>query len=234
MESLDRLFNLIESPTAIGSQLGLEQILLSLLMAFVLGQLTAWVYWWTHSGLSYSRSFAQALILLTLGVSLVMLVIGNSLVTAFGLLGALALVRFRNVLKDTRDTAYIFSCLVLGMAVGSQRFGLAIIGAVAILGVALYLDLTAFGSRGRFDGYLRCRMPIDPGEGREFFRVMQRFCLRINRVSFRQMSESPQAYCAFQVRLRDKDRSNDLVTALQGVEGVQNVSLVVQDEMSEA
>ena len=33
-------------------------------LAFVLGQLIAWIYAWSHSGLSYSRSYVNTLILL--------------------------------------------------------------------------------------------------------------------------------------------------------------------------
>ena len=47
-------------------------------------------------------------------------VIGNSIVTAFGLLGTLALIRFRNVLKDTRDTVFVFISLVVGLAVDER------------------------------------------------------------------------------------------------------------------
>ena len=64
---------------------------------------------------------------MTVVVSMVMFVIGNSIITAFGLLGALALIRFRNVLKDTRDTVFVFIALVVGMAVGAQRFATALI-----------------------------------------------------------------------------------------------------------
>lgn len=104
-----------------------QGVILSLLVAFVLGQLLAWVYYATHTGLSYSRSFVQSLILIAVVVSLVMVVIGNSIVTAFGLMGALALVRFRNVIKDTRDVVFVFCSLVIGMAAGSQRFSVAIL-----------------------------------------------------------------------------------------------------------
>ena len=67
----------------------------------------------------------QAAVLMTLVVSLVMYVIGNSIITAFGLLGALALIRFRNVLKDTRDTVFVFIALVVGMAVTSRQAAVA-------------------------------------------------------------------------------------------------------------
>ena len=69
-----------------------QSVVLSLLVAFVMGQLLAWVYYATHSGLSYSRSYVQSLILITVVVSMVMTVIANSIITAVGLMGALALV----------------------------------------------------------------------------------------------------------------------------------------------
>ena len=65
----------------------LENLALTLLLGVFLGQVVAWVYMWTHTGVSYTRSFTQSLVLLTIVVSLVMFVIGNSIVTAFGLIG---------------------------------------------------------------------------------------------------------------------------------------------------
>ena len=131
---------------------------LSLLVAFVLGQLLAWVYYATHTGLSYSRSFVQSLILIAVVVSLVMAVIGNSIITAFGLMGALALVRFRNVIKDTRDVVFVFCSLVIGMAAGSQRYAVAIVGTAALCAITIYLHITMFGSHCSHNAFLRFRL----------------------------------------------------------------------------
>src|SRR3990172_2924790 len=68
-------------------------IILSLVLAFILGQLIAWVYYATHSGLSYSRSFVQSLIMITVVLAMAMTIIGNNIITAVGLMGALAIVR---------------------------------------------------------------------------------------------------------------------------------------------
>ena len=105
---MDRLWQLMEdTPNGVGTFTP-QTIVLSLLLAFVLGQVLAWVYYLTHNGLSYSRSYVQSLILITVVIAMVMAVIGNNIITAFGLMGALAVVRFRNVIKDTRDIAFIF------------------------------------------------------------------------------------------------------------------------------
>src|SRR5512136_1405752 len=152
---MDKLWQIMEDTPLSGGPFNPETVLLSLLLAFVLGQVLAWVYYVTHSGLSYSRSYVQSLILITVVVSMVMTVIGNNIITAFGLMGALAIIRFRNVIKDTRDVAFIFCCLVVGMAAGSQRYGVAIIGTIFLSMIVLYLHFASFGTREPHNGFLR-------------------------------------------------------------------------------
>ena len=103
-------------------------MLMGLLLAFVCGHAIAWVYMFTHTGLSYSRSFVNSLVVIPTIVSMVMLVLSNNLVTAFGLMAIFAIVRFRNVLRDTLDTSFILSVIVIGMACGTLKFATAIAG----------------------------------------------------------------------------------------------------------
>lgn len=203
---------------------------LAFLLSFVLGQAIAWTYARTHSGVSYSRSFTQSLVLITMVVSMVMFVIGNSIVTAFGLLGALALIRFRNVLKDTRDTVFILVALVTGMAVGTQRNALAIGGAVGLLAIAAFLDLTSFGSTGRFDGYLTLRLSDGPDEAEP---VLRHFCKRIKRVSARRSSGEQVSEVVYEVGLRDRLRGDEMVDWLLARRGVLHASLLLRSEISE-
>jgi Domain of unknown function (DUF4956) len=210
----------------------LGAMMLSLLLAFVIGQLVAWVYQSTHSGMSYSRSFTQSLVLMTMVVSLVLFVIGDSIVTAFGLIGALAIIRFRNVLKDTRDTVFVFFCLILGMALGSQRYLAAIAGAVTLLLVTLYLHFTHFGSRGTFDGHLSCRLHGEANQGKDYLeRVLQLFCRYRKQVSVRHAPGITEY--VFQVRLRDRRRSHELIDLLEHKAGIGEVALVLRDELAE-
>ena len=119
-----------------------ENVFLSLLLAFVLGQSLAWTYYFTHSGLSYSRSFVQSLVLITVMVAMIMAVIGNNIITAFGLMGALAIIRFRNVVKDTRDIVFIFCTLVVGMAAGLADTAVAAAGLAFVL-ASVFFAVTA-------------------------------------------------------------------------------------------
>jgi hypothetical protein len=210
----------------------LEALVLSLLCAFVLSQVVAWAYTWTHTGLSYSRTFTQSLLLMSIVVTLVMYVIGDSIITAFGLIGAMAIIRFRNVLKDTRDTVFIFFILLLGMATGTQRYGMAMVGTAAFVLVALYMFYTSFGTLGRFDGHLSLQLGKD-GDDSELERTLHRFCRSVKRISLRQAGAENVAEYLFQIRFRDRQRRQDLMEALQSLGAVSNLSMVLTDEMSE-
>lgn len=230
---MNALWQIMETTDPGGAVQSVETILLSLLLAFVLGQLLAWAYCWTHSGLSYSRTFTQSLIIMTMVVSLVMGVIGNNIVTAFGLLGALALVRFRNVLKDTRDTVFVFVALVQGMAAGSERYATAVTGTLVILAALFYIHWTDFGSRGHFDGFLRFSLPGGAPAEEQLMALLQRFCRSKRPIAMQQSAGSRMTHCTYQVRLAHSVEGQDLVAALEQIEGMQDVSLVMQEEMSE-
>jgi uncharacterized membrane protein YhiD involved in acid resistance len=210
----------------------LEQAFLSLLLAFVLGQLAAWIYIYTHAGISYSRSFVQSIVLLTIIVALAMMVIGNNIVVAFGLIGALTVIRFRNILKDTRDTAFVFFSLVVGMACGTGTYRLAIFGTLVFCLVLLYLHWSYFGSRHTGDGFVRFQIEIGK-VGRNLLQsILNRYCRSTHLVSQR-FQESGRGELAYRLTIRDPGRADELVDELQHLEGVSNVTFVLHEEQAE-
>ena len=203
-----------------------------LLLAFILGQLAAWLYVYTHEGLSYSRAFVQSIILLTVILSLGMMIIGNNIAIAFGLIGALAVIRFRNILKDTRDTAFIFFTLVTGLATGTQRYPLAVLGAVVFCIVCLYLHWTQFGSRRTGDGFMRFRLSIDDVEQGVLQEIFRRYC-RATWIVSQRYHENKQAEMAYRLDMRNPSNADELVREIHGIDGISNVSFVLQEEQGE-
>jgi uncharacterized membrane protein YhiD involved in acid resistance len=230
MNDLSELFN-ISAFNRGGPDL--ESALLALLVAFVLGQFIAWVYLHTHSGLSYSQTFAQSLVLLTTIVSLVMMVIGSNVLTAFGLFGALAIIRFRNVLKDTRDTSFIFFALVLGIGTGSGRHLLSVLGAVSVCAIMIYLHATRFGSREQFDSYLRFLVDESAAGLQSVAELLRRHCRSVRLVSRRLAPDQALGEVSYRLTLRDPLRAGELVEELKASPGVSEVSLVLQQEQAE-
>ncbi len=227
-------FRELEVTPLTGGVFNPESILLSLLLAFILGQVIAWVYYATHSGLSYSRSFVQALIIITVVVAMVMAVIGNNIVTAVGLMGALALIRFRNIIKDTRDIAFIFCALVIGMATGSQLHGTAIIGTTILSLIVIYLYVTSFGTHEPHNGFLRfnLRGHIDPKH--PIPDILKRFCGNFTLISSQESGfGSPVVDYAYQLMIRNSAKNELMLSELKKVEGIENISLTMQEQLLE-
>ncbi|MFW6153987.1 MAG: DUF4956 domain-containing protein [Planctomycetota bacterium] len=205
--------------------------LLSMSLALVLGHIVAWVYMLTHTGLSYSRTFVASLMVLPVIVSLVMMLMTNSLVVAFGLLAIFAVVRFRNVLKDTRDTVFILWAIVEGMAVGTGLMGAAIMGGLFIGVVFLYMRLTAFGIRHRYDVMLSLQWagPTPPREA--LGPLLKRHAARAQLVS--QRGDTGDMDLSYRLLLRDPTRSQELLDELRALGGVEHASLYLREDESE-
>lgn len=211
----------------------LTLVLLALLLAFLCGQLIAWVYMLTHGGLSYSRSFVSALVVMPVLVTLVMQVLNNNLVTAFGLMAIFAIVRFRNILRDTLDTTYVLSVIVLGMACGTQRFPIAIMGCVLICGLFLLLWYTAFGSRHRYDFILNLHWARSLDELTSLQRLLTRHALVAHCASQRSHEGYEGTDLSYRVLLRDSNRVQELLEDLRHMEGVTRVTSLKAEEESE-
>jgi len=106
------------------------------LLAAVIGALllmlpVAWVYMITKQRQSYDQSVVHTMILLPIVVTGVMFIVRHSLALAFALAAVVAAIRFRNTLKDTKDTVYIFLAVGVGLAAGSQSLALAAVLSLA-------------------------------------------------------------------------------------------------------
>lgn len=134
------------------------EIFTNLALAIALGVVVALVYRQTHKGLSYSQSFTLTIIFVAVIVAIVMMVIGNSLSRAFALVGALSIIRFRTVVKDTKDTAFVFFALAVGMAAGTGNYLLGVIGTGTVSMLAFVLHSTNFGALYKSEFIIRFRV----------------------------------------------------------------------------
>jgi hypothetical protein len=208
-------------------------MMLGLLLSFGAGQLIAWVYMLTHSGLSYSRSFVSALILMPVLVCLVMMVLSNNLVTAFGMMAVFAIVRFRNILRDTLDTTYILSSLVIGMATGTQKFGSAVIGCALICIALVYLWYTSFGSRHRYDIIVNLHWARSMKDIADLRRILDRHSWKAVLATQRSHEGYEGTDLSYRLLLRDSNRVEDLLTEIKQVTGVSRVTSMLAEDESE-
>jgi hypothetical protein len=208
-------------------------LLLGLLIAFMCGHVIAWVYMWTHTGLSYSKSFVNSLVVLPTVVAIVMMVLSNNLVTAFGMMAVFAIVRFRNILRDTLDTTYVLSVIVIGMAAGTMKFATAVIGCALMACIMLYLWYTSFGSRHRYDVIINLRWNRPLPELSELGILFYRHSLKTHCASQRTLEGEEGTDLSYRLLLRDRSRMEELLMELRKLGGVSHVSGLTSEDESE-
>ncbi|MEY2878335.1 MAG: hypothetical protein RLZZ15_715 [Verrucomicrobiota bacterium] len=206
---------------------------LALLLAFLSGQAIAWVYVLTHSGVSYSRSFVVSLIMLPVLVALVLSVMSNNIFTAFGLIAIFAVVRFRNVLRDTLDTCYVLAVIVLGAACGTEKFSSAVLGTITLGALFIFLWMTASGTRHRFDLILNLKWMRPAAELSSVSDLLDRHCLKVH-IANQQFSQGVEGGdLSYRLLLRDPKRASELLSELASTPGVDRVSSVQAADESE-
>jgi hypothetical protein len=106
----------------------------------------AFVYVRTRTRLKYDHSLVQTVIMLPIVVTAILVVVRDSLALAFSLAGIVAAVRFRNTLKESGDTVYIFASIGIGFATGIHALAVATVLSLFFVTVELALwkfDLSA-------------------------------------------------------------------------------------------
>ena len=207
--------------------------LIALLLSFVCGHIVAWVYMLTHSGLSYSRSYVNTLIIMPVIVTLVMMILANNLVLAFGLMAIFAMVRFRSVLRDTLDTAYVLVVIVLGLACGTLKFTSAILGCVAMVGIMGYFWASGFGTRHRYNLILNVQWARSAAELADLRRLLERHARSSTCASQRSSDAGKGVDISYRLLLRDPDRSHELIEEVRALNGVSKVTCLQAGEESE-
>ncbi|MBI4516367.1 MAG: DUF4956 domain-containing protein [Deltaproteobacteria bacterium] len=210
-----------------------EQAALCLLLAFVLGKVVAVTYERTHFGLSFSRSFAQALVLAAVVASMLMLAIGDNLARGLGILGTVALVRFRTNVPDSRDMIFMFAALAVGIAAGVRSYPVALVGALGFAGAAHALNWEPLKVRQRFDGMLRFWLARDAVSWAGVQAALDTHCDTAVLVAMRDLAQGDTIEYAYQLKLRRGATQDQLFHALAAVPGTGGITFMIEDAHGE-
>lgn len=158
---MDELLKELERSGNLTSNITFIDVASALGLSFALSLVIAWVYRYTHKGVSYSQQYVHTLVLMGTVVSLIMLIIGSNVARAFALVGALSIIRFRNAMKETRDVGFIFLAMAIGMAVGTRFFLLAVFSTFILSGIVIILARFDMFGKEVTERILRIRFPSD-------------------------------------------------------------------------
>lgn len=139
----------------------LSTVIYTMLLAFLLSSLLAFTYEKTTRDLSVSNNYLQALVLASIVSATVMQAIGDSLARGLGMLGALAIIRFRTTLRHPRNMMFMFASLAVGISCGVYGFNIAVVGTLTFCLVAFLLRLSPFSEVENLIGSVKFYMPLD-------------------------------------------------------------------------
>jgi uncharacterized membrane protein YhiD involved in acid resistance len=207
-----------------------SEVIVNITVALICSLIIGWLYKQTHKGPGLSINFMHAIILLAMITALVIMVVGNSLARAFGLVGTLSIIRFRTAIKDTQDIVFIFFSLSIGLASGAGFHRVAFIGTIFI-GAIMYLLFRsrAFDSHHK-DYLLQFSCPIAGNEMPAFLAIFKEFCSRHKVINVKSNDIQDTVEMSYYVRFRDNKKSSDFVRELRRIPGIKDINLFFDEE----
>lgn len=170
-----------------------EVAIYSLLLSLVLSIGMAYTYRLTYSGRHFSNNLFQAMVLSALVTSMIMMAVGNNIAVGFGIIGAVAIIRFRTNIQNPRNIIFMFGALSIGITTGVQGY------AVSVVGTAIFC-LTAFLLRGsafrvKADDYFEIVCDFVNDEARsQFEQKLSEICSRHELTDVRRREERLDRY----------------------------------------
>lgn len=219
------MFDAFKTPFVNGSQISALEILVRLCLSAIFGGLVALVYRRSRNEVDITPTFPPTLVLLSILIAMVTQVIGDNVARAFSLVGALAIVRFRTVVRDTQDTAFVILAVVVGMAVGASAPWVAAIGLGIVAVVAIMMKPPATGDyiTGHLPLLLRVRIGLGHDAESLLGSTLDVYFSHRRMQSIETTKHGVSIDVAYEAKLREPGTPEQLVRALNRIEGVQSV-----------
>ena len=218
----------------------LTNVIVIALVSFVLSSLIALIYQRTSRELETPRYFIQSLILISIPVATVMQAIGDSLARGLGMLGALAIIRFRTTLRNPRNMVFMFTSISVGIAAGVYGITIAVIGTIAFCSVVLLIHYSDLSKKTSVIANLQFEVPnevlLESNMREEIEDLLTTTCLKatlskygINNKKKEELVVQMAAF-EFNIKIRSKEKASNLVNELSNMNGIFNVRINFKED----
>jgi uncharacterized membrane protein YhiD involved in acid resistance len=217
--------------TYLNNSLTVGTVIENITVSLVCSLLIALFYRWTYKGTGYTLSFIHSLVILSVITAIVIMVIGNNLARAFGLVGAMSIIRFRTPIKEPMDIIYIFFSLAIGMAAGVGLHMIAVLGTMIVGSILLILTKTNLFSIRKEKyllefNYLQLGNPAEP----PYIAIINLYCRRYNLINIKSNGNEDQLELSYYVDVKNKNLNDKFIRDLNRIEGVFGINLYFNDE----
>lgn len=218
---------------AASQESSLLSVLFASLLAAVLSGLVAWTYGATFHGLSFSRNYVQSLVLVSLVAATVMQAVGDSIARGLGIMGALAVVRFRTSFTDPKDLVFLFAAIAAGLGSGIYAWGISIVGTLTFCLAAWVLYRADIGDQLAFDGMVRFSVGDSQAAQAPLSEILGRDLRHYALVSMREVAGGSRMECAYQVKFRRGKDAAGLLRSLGAVPTLSGANFMMQESTVE-
>lgn len=197
----------------------IQTVLLVLLVAFLVSLIIYLTYKNTYTGVLYNPRFNVSLIMITMITTMVMVVIGSNISVSLGMVGALSIIRFRTAVKDPRDTAFIFWCVVSGLACGTQNYTIVIVGSIFIC-LILFLFKKFITKNNKYVLIIKGKSFDLKEVEKTLDKKLKDYICKGKYISVNGMET------IYDVKIKDSKISDDIIVSLSKVSGVNTINIV--------
>jgi len=218
----------------------LINIVIIALVSFVLSSLIAFTYQRTSREIESPRYFIQGLILISIPVATVMQAIGDSLARGLGMLGALAIIRFRTTLRNPRNMVFMFMSIAVGIASGVYGISIAVVGTLGFCTVVFIIHYSSLSKVTSISGYIQFEIPNDNYVASSTKKTTEelikesceRFKLTRYSINVKRRNKQPVEMLSFEykIKIENQEKAKELANNLSKMDGVFNVKINFKDD----
>lgn len=158
----------------------LWEVIFAMLFSLGLNLGIAQVYRKTYRGTRYSQDYVQTLIMIGVVTTILIMVVSGNGYIAFGMFAAFSVIRFRRNLGQSRDLAFVFFAMAIGMVIGARLYGAAlIIATIVCIAIWILTKINAFAPR-RASHLLSLRMTSEMDFEKLLTPVFETFADRVH------------------------------------------------------
>lgn len=227
--NLEALLNDIISPGGDAIHAPAE-VAFAMAVSLGLNLLIGGLYRKTYKGTQYSQDFVQTLIIIGVVTTILIMVVSGNGAIAFGMFAAFSVIRFRRTLGQSRDLAFVFFAMAIGMVVGAGLYLMAVI-ITLIVGLAIFLltRTNAFAAR-RASHVMTLRITNDNDFEQLMAPVFARYTERTQLLRIASVQAGMMTELRYGLQLKDKARAMDLLEAVRGVTGNNRVVIAPTEQ----
>lgn len=204
-----------------------EVAIFSVLLSFVLSTVIALTYQFTYRGNNFPNYFFQAIVLSGIVTSMIIMAVGSNLAAGFGIIGAVAIIRFRNIIRNPRNIIFMFAGISVGIATGAYGYSIAIAGVILFCSVAFLLYYSPYGNLLRME-YIVILIfeKLDVEEDDLFDSLCRRYTLQNQRKTMEGLLRSE-----YIVSLKDQISNKDLFEHLKSFSAIKEIRMEEKEEV---